>query len=443
MRADPRAVPGGAPTEARVTPILPAPHPAAAESARPPPHVYRAHPLLDPRLPGRQPGLARYWLGRWRELARDPSALRRTAEAFVAPLAGSQAVRQSLDRYFAEADAYVEGMLSPLSATMRERLGIERIVRESSDLGELLRLALEGRTGRLQYEARRKLYLGKLLFDIDHCRSVRDGPRHREFFEKLLDGGLWRYARSGRDEEVCCRLTPAAEGLEVGVPPSGEARCWRFNVRHLVFADGAPDIEVYHYLSRFRRNPAHPPEPEAVADESDGRVSGPRNGLPGRSGSILGKMIRRGIGDAGRVPDLLGAMFIVRERRQAFALERRLLGLFGGPFRWRDRVDTLTSDRQRDRLNGTSSGGFQVLKGIMDILLEDERETLPYLFSVEIQILPLEPYLRTIHEGHSASHAAYKRRQLLEELVPVLFPASLYGGVEFSPADRPAEQRCP
>jgi hypothetical protein len=63
----------------------------------------------------------------------------------------------------------------------------------------------------------------------------------------------------------------------------------------------------------------------------------------------------------------------------------------------------------------------------VDILSNDPSSDVPYLFSVEIQIFPLEAYLETLYDAHFASHAAYKRRQFLHELLPILFPAAIYG----------------
>ena len=54
---------------------------------------------------------------------------------------------------------------------------------------------------------------------------------------------------------------------------------------------------------------------------------------------------------------------------------------------------------------------------------------------MEIQIFPLEAYLETLYDAHFASHAAYKRRQFLHELLPILFPAGIYG-VEADDIDR-------
>lgn len=55
----------------------------------------------------------------------------------------------------------------------------------------LLRLTFDGGGPRLRYEARRKLYLTKLLFDIDHTRAVRDGRRHQSLSERVLREKLW------------------------------------------------------------------------------------------------------------------------------------------------------------------------------------------------------------------------------------------------------------
>jgi hypothetical protein len=91
-------------------------------------------------------------------------------------------------------------------------------------------------------------------------------------------------------------------------------------------------------------------------------------------------------------------------------------------------VDTLAGGRDRAKLDAQSSSGFLVLKSIFDVLMDDPSSDAPYLFSVEIQIFPLEAYLSTLYDAHFASHAAYKRRQFLHELLPILFPASIYGG---------------
>ncbi len=247
-----------------------------------------------------------------------------------------------LGQYFLDADIYPEALRASIPTDLAESLRPDRETAQASDPDSLLRLTFEGATARVRYEARRKLYLGKLLFDIDHCRAVRDGRRHRAFFDAVLHRALWSEIGGVHAQRVCCLTSERS------------------------------------------------------------------------------------------VPDLVGAMFIVGDRRQAIALEQRLIDIFGGPLRWRDRVDMLAGGRDRECLDRNSSIGFQVLKAIVDVLIDDPSGPSPYVFSVEIQIFPLEPYLRTVYEGHLASHAAYKRRQILQDLLPILFPLEVYGDLASS-----------
>lgn len=401
--------------------------------------VYRVHPLLDPRLATRQPDVARHWLGVWRHLLGDRGALARASDSFTSPLGTSNPAPASLGPYFEDAARYVAGLLELVPADLAARLRCTGDVSEANGFGEVLRLTVEGRTAKTRHEARRNLCLAKLLFDIDHCRPVRDGSRHRAIFESYLRRAFWSDIEDGLEQEVCCRLVesgPAIQELEVGVPPTENAQCWTFRMRRLPARDGEPEIEVYAYRSRFKRDKHPALEAHAGADDPDSPDGASVPVLGERSGSILGKMLRRGIADAHLVPDLLGAMFIVGDRRQAYALERRLVDLFGGPLRWRDRVDTLTAEQGRARLDRHSSNGFQVLKAIVDFLVEDPSTRSPYLVSVEIQIFPLESYLRTVHQGHFANHAAYKRRQNLRDLLPLLFPPEVYGEIPWLSDER-------
>lgn len=209
----------------------------------------------------------------------------------------------------------------------------------------------------------------------------------------------------------------------------------RFHVQRLAFSDGdgKAEVEVFHHRIRFKREPA------TANEERAGAFLGERGASPcwpasrRRSGSILSKMIRKGIGDPHLIPDILGATFVVGDRGQAYALERMLVQSLGGPFRWRDRVDTLSGERDRSRLDGSSAPSFRVLKQIADVLVEDQVAGAPYLFPVEVQILPLEAYLLTLNDNELASHAAYKRRQFASSLFPILFPREVFGaGIEIS-----------
>jgi len=390
---------------------------------------YAVHPYLDPRLPSRHPSLARLWLSAYHRALKDPDAYSRMLRSYSTPLHKEGDPAKILDRYFHDADIYLDDLLRLVPQNMAEQMRPTGDIRKANDILRLLRLTFDGPDERSRYEAQRKLYLTKLLFDVDHCRNVRDGLRHKKRFETFLDEQLWANVAPGREVEVCCRFEKELQQgrLIIGVPPEPGTVCWRFHLRHLPRTDGDPEVDIYHYRSRFKREAIPLP---GQRTENGFMTIGERPRWPGlgrRSGSIVSKMLRRGIADPSMVEDLLGAMFIVGNRRQAYALERRLIHAFGGPLRWRDRVDTLSGERDRSKLNPSSSSGFLVLKGIVDILTEDPTSSIPYNFSVEIQVYPLEAYLRTLHAADFASHYAYKRRQFLHDLLPMLFPVEIYG----------------
>ena len=393
--------------------------------------AYDAHPLLDPHLPGRQPRLARLWLDTYHRMIHDSAVFDRVVRGYAIPAGSRSSTAVDLVPYFHDADAYLNDLLRLVPDSLARHLAPLPETRGASTIRDLLHATFEGRDTRARYEAQRKLYLAKLLFDIDHSRSVRDGPKHRAWFEAIVKDALFSEVTREDEVEVFGILERGPDGsfrLNMERQPRPGARSFRFRPRRLPADGREPEIEIFHYRSRFKREAD--PETDRRADEGWIRIAeSPRwPGLGKYSGSILSKMIRRAIPDPRMVQDLLGAMFIVGDRAQAYALERQLVAGFGGPLRCRDRVDTLAGGRDRARLDAQSSSGFLVLKEIVDILMDDPSSDVPYLFSVEIQIFPLEAYLSTLYDTHFASHAAYKRRQFLHELLPILFPGTIYGG---------------
>jgi hypothetical protein len=392
--------------------------------------AYDAHPLLDPRLPSRQPALARVWLQTYRRMIRDGAVFDRVVRGYIAPAGSRASTGVDLAPYFHDADAYLNDLLRLVPDSLARHLAPLPETRGASTIRDLLHATFEGPYTRARYEAQRKLYLAKLLFDIDHSRSVRDGPKHRARLEQIVKDALLSGVAED-DVEVFGTLERGPDGsfrlnMERQAPP-GE-RSFRFRPRRLPPEGREPEIEIYHYRCRFKRE--SDPATDRRADDGWIRIAeSPRwPGLGKYSGSILSKMIRRAIPDPRMIQDLLGAMFIVGDRAQAYALERKLVAALGGPLRCRDRVDTLAGSRDRAKLDPQSSSGFLVLKEIVDVLMDDPSSDVPYLFSVEIQIFPLEAYLSTLYDTHFASHAAYKRRQFLHELLPILFPSVIYGG---------------
>ncbi|MBN1826986.1 MAG: hypothetical protein JW958_12050 [Candidatus Eisenbacteria bacterium] len=405
-----------------------APHPGRFET----PLAYQVHPFLDPNLHRRRPELVRLWLSTYRSIRDDPAEYERMIRAYSLPAEdGDDDPRAVIERYCHDADDYLDDLLRLVPEENAIPLRPLPETRDTNDMLGLLENSFRAGNRRRRYEAVRKLVLAKLLFDVDHCRTVRDGMRHKKKFESILREKLWSHLAEEGEVEICCGFDDGSGGkglFRTGIAAGGDAPVWRFPVRRLAPRNGDPTIDIYHYRCRFKREAI--PSASLLADEGTLTLSEkprwPRLGR--RSGSIVSKMIRRGIADPSMVPDLLGAMFIVGDRRQAYALERRMIRVSGGPLRWRDRVDTLRGERDRSRLNPQSSSAFRVLKQIMGVLTEDPIEETPYLFSVEIQIYPIEEYLRTLQDGHFASHNAYKKRQFLNDLLPVLFPPDAFEG---------------
>lgn len=325
----------------------------------------------------RQRTAVRFWLPVYRRLIADSSGRAELLRSLTTPVTHTgHTTLAPVETYFDDTERYLDGLLAFVPSALRDHLRVMPEIRHLQQLDTLLRLTFDGSGPRLRYEARRKLYLTKLLFDIDHTRAVRDGRRHQALFEQVLRERLWN-------------------DLD------------------------ASTIDVRDYRTRFKR--------ELDGGAADGPAGGSRPAMGPRSGSILSKMIRSGIGDAHAVPDILGARFIVGNRRQAYALERRLVDALGGPFRWRDRVDTLGGGEDGVRLTAASSPRFRVLKQIVDLLVSDRSDVPPYHFPVEIQIYPLDSYQATMAEGHEVTHQQYRQRQILSELLPVLFPDDIFG----------------
>jgi len=393
--------------------------------------AYDAHPLLDPHLPSRHKALTRLWVDTYRRMMRDPAVFDRVVRGYVMPAGSRSSAAVDLGPYFHDADAYLNDLLRLVPDSLARHLAPLPETRGASTIKDLLAATFEGRYTRARYEAQRKLYLAKLLFDIDHSRSVRDGPKHRARFEQIVKEALLSEVTPVDEVEIFGILDRGPDGtlrLNMERQPRPGARSFRFRPRRLPGDGRDPAIDLFHYRTRFKRE--SDPATDRTADEGWIRIAeSPRwPGLGRYSGSILSKMIRRAIPDPRMIQDLLGAMFIVGDRPQAYALERKLIAAFGGPLRCRDRVDTLASSRDRARLDPQSSSGFLVLKEILEILMDDPGSDVPYLFSVEIQIFPLAAYLSTLYDTHFASHTAYKQRQFLHELLPILFPSSIYGG---------------
>jgi hypothetical protein len=390
---------------------------------------YGAHPLLDPAFPERPSRLRRFLRAYYDRIRHSDQAYDQAVAAMLHPPgapADGPADRRHLAVHLREVDAYLREVVNLLPASAQAHAGPSPPVADCDDLRDLLTFAFTHPDRRTRYEAQRKLYLSRLFLQIDQSRHVQDGPRHKAYFEELLEAGLWRHARQVHEVEIGYNLAAGGEGIEYSLRPTEGQQTWTFRSVFLE-RDGIP-LDILYYACRFKRS-VDPVTYEIV----DGRrrvLERKRWGeMRGQtSGSIISKMIRRGIDNPDEISDIIGAMFIVHDDEALDDLLRLLDGLLGSAAAWRNVVDTLASPADSVRLNVHSGRGYRVLKGDVDILYPDPvPDRAPYRFPVEIQIYTLESFLRTVCGAHEANHFALKLRQFLFGLVPRLFPRSIYG----------------
>jgi hypothetical protein len=253
---------------------------------------------------------------------------------------------------------------------------------------------------------------------------VQDGPRHRDYLNRLLDRELWSYTVETREERASYRPENSPDQISLS-----NTEDWLFRVRRVVreLPGRRSEIEIYHFDTRFKKE-------SAGYDYSPGRSAyqvseSPRYGRMqrGHSASILSKMLRKGINDPSAITDMLGAKFIVGNERDVRRLADLLHELLGGLFMFRNQVDLFRHPEHHDRLNPFSAQDFRAFKEDVDIVHPAVAGGSPYLFSVELQILTRESFLQTLHSRAYASHREYKRRQFLQGVMPYVFPASVYG----------------
>jgi hypothetical protein len=283
----------------------------------------------------------------------------------------------------------------------------------------------------LSFEAQRKLYLTKLFFDIDHSWEVQRGGEHKEHLEGILQRELFTHVKSTHRVDVNYSIRPDGTTIDYSMgrlEPGQE--CWTFELREVeMLRDERPvRLRIYFYSCRFKRE-VIPYQYRRGAQHYELTFDASLGFSMRRSASIASKMIRKGEQDTKWTGDLIGAMFIVENLLELESLKECLFDLFGGYFRARHVVDTISADADRIYLNPQSGTGYKVFKAEVDILYNPERnpQPLPYFFTAEFQLYTLESYLRTIHSAHYANHQALKRRQFLEGLVPYLFPSATYG----------------
>lgn len=408
-----------------------------------------AHPYLDLAIAEEQPELLRSFYRLYLGIRDDEEAYARYLDRMLNPPGSGRdfgANRLTAAYYLNEASRYLDALTALFPRRRRAWLRALPRVRDTHDLRELLGLVFDAIDRRLAFEARRKLYLAKLFFDVDHCWEVQRGDRHRQYFADLIERELLCHTVAREDVDVAFDIAADGMGIDYRIGTAlPHEEVWRFRRRELNFLqDGRPvRVRIYFYSCRSKREvlPYHYIRGQRIY-ELETREKWTELSLR-RDASIVSKMLRKGINEPGAFPDIVGAMFIVENIVEIEVLKQAIFDLAGGPMKIRNVVDTLTRAGDSRLLNAQSGAGYKVYKGDLDVLYaEPGGETLPYGFPVELQLYTLESYLRTIHTRHYASHQRLKRRQFLEGLAPLLFPERIYGREAHEEARR-ASQRVP
>lgn len=436
----PRTSPAPLPSPSRTTIVKTLRLPEGVHYREIPPEAvtvpdYAAHPFLDPDLFRRDREALRYFNRLFRDSLRNDWQYSRLLGRLLHPMGDASAVEvdeRVLASYFDDASRYLSELLDLLPEEQRERYAPLPEVAQCSDLRELGRWLFHRdrsdpeRARRLRFEAQRKLYLTKLLIQIEHTRMVQDGPRHRRYLIELLDKELWAFTTDVRDEIASYRIDP-----EQDVRSGDRTETWNFKVRRVKRAipGGEIDVDIHHFDTRFKRESAgydySPGNTEYTVSERTRYAQMKRN----RSASILSKMLRKGINNPNGITDMLGAKFIVESERDVRRLAELLHHVLGGPFLFRNQVDLFRRPTDHGRMNRFSAPDFKTFKEDVDILYgpggHDAGRS--YLFSVELQIFTVESFLQTVHSQAYTSHREYKRRQFVQGVMPTVFPVRLYG----------------
>lgn len=398
---------------------------------------YTGHPFLDPSLWDHGARLADWTRYTWERIRDDDAAYRRESARFVRPLTGRDDIDAPADadvaavsEALAEAEVYLRSTIDLLPPGARAHVAPLDEVARCDDLRALLAMVFTGADPRRRFEAQRKLYLANLLLDIDQSRPIQDGPLHLAHVERVLDNVLWRHRQQIHEVEIGFRLDDDGRRVRYSSRPrSGDER-FRFYSSFLERRDHRRRTSLDILYSNCRFKLAVLPVGSQVVDGRHEVHEAPRwSGMrQHRSGSVLSKMIRRGINDPSEIADLLGAMFVVFDEEALDELLELLDAGVGDPFGWRNVTDMFRPSAPGSPLHPQSGQGYQVFKGDVDLLVAGSTPYRPpYRVTVEFQIHTLESFLRTVCASHDASHRALKLRQFLSGLVPYLFPAPVYG----------------
>jgi len=397
---------------------------------------FTAHPLLDPDFATNGSRLLYLIRMTFRRILRSDEAYRRELARLFEPTFSDmdhapdlQRLQQQAAEYLREADVYLAATIDLLPETSRNAVLPQALINDCLDVRDLLGISIHGDTGRLRYEARRKLALALYLLQIDQSRSIQDGPAHKTQFEQILNRAIWSHTKQIHDVQVGFRMDPSNGSIKYSSRVAPGDTEWNFRSTFIEKQRNGRSValDILYYNCRFKRSVT--PISYEVVDGTRRVTESARWGEMRQetSGSILSKMIRKGVNNPEEIGDIIGAMFIVNDNDALTDLLVLLDSCIGTPFGWRNVTDLLSKTPGGVPLNSYSSKDYKVFKGDIDVLYQDEGGGAPYRFPVEVQIYTLESYLRTVCGAHDANHLALKLRQFLFGLAPKIFPGKIYG----------------
>lgn len=400
---------------------------------------YSAHPFLDPELLRRDREALRYFRQLFHGSTDAGDEYARLLNQLLHPIGESSPIEddeRTLASFLEDESTYIRELLSLLPDEYARPLEPTPEVTACTNLRALGALVFyKDRSDprherRVRFEAQRKLYLTRLLIQIEHTRMIQDAPVHRSYLTDLLDRELFSHVTDVRNEVASYAPDPHVDLMAgSGVAPE---ETWGFRVHRVErpFAGRTRRIEVWHFDTRFKRESAgfdyEPGQGEYRVSERMRYGEMQR----GHSASILSKMLRKGINSPNRITDMLGVKFIVADENEVSRLAHMLHDLMGGVFFFRNQVDLFRRPGDHDLMNRFSAPDFRAFKEDVDVLYRPDGGLRPYLFSLELQILTVQSFLQSVHSRAYTSHHEYKRRQFIEGVMPMVFPDRIYSPLD-------------
>ena len=393
-----------------------------------------AHPALSPDFPHRRDEIYLLYKRLHEMIDRDESIYHSVLNNFLNPVGSTRSFDSNtieMAFYLHEATRYIDALIALFPARRASRLRTEPRISDCNDLRELLRYIFQNDNTKLAHEARRKLYLSKLFFDVSHTRSIQMGDLHQEYFTREMEKAVFARIVKEKDVDIAFNISTDGETIEYGTDrPRSHQEVWRFRLKEIDLRYNSHSVRLHNYFYSCRSKREVLPYRhrkgkqiyELRAIEKWTELSRRRDA------SIISKMLRKGITNPAEIPDILGAMIIVENLTEVEHLKHAVIDWFGGPQKIHNVTNTLVNIEEKTELNRFSGAGYKVFKCNLDILFRPPgSDDPPYTFTVELQLYTLETYLRTIHEDHYANHHRLKKRQFLNGLAPLLFPEEIYG----------------